>query len=411
MTRSMEQVETLVVGGGQAGLAMSHELTRHGVEHVVLERGHIGQSWRDRWESFCLVTPNWSVQLPDGVYDGDDPDGFMPRDEIVAFLERYASRSRVPVREGVAVRSLDTAPAGGFVARTSAGELQARRVVLATGAYQRPHRPVGSETLPRDLAQIDLHEYQHPAALPPGRVLIVGSGQSGCQLAEELHEAGREVVLACGKAPWAPRRIGDHDAVWWLLESGFLDGPVKSLPSSNARLGANILATGHGKPHDLHLRTLRALGVTLVGHFLGADGDHARFARDLTETVAWGDARHGELMQLFGKTAAELGMPQPVASDPEPFDDRAPEVVSLAGFGAFIFAGGFRPDYRSWLPWPAAFDDLGFPIQTDGASTVVDGLYFVGVPFLRTRKSPLLLGVGEDASIVGRTIAGGATLA
>jgi putative flavoprotein involved in K+ transport len=411
MTRSTEQVDTLVVGGGQAGLAVSHELTRHGVEHVVLERGRIGQAWRDRWDSFCLVNPNWTVQLPDGAYDGSDPDGYMPRDEIVAFLERYASRSRAPVREGVAVRSLDTMSTGGFVARTSAGDLRARHVVVATGAYQRPHRPAGSESLPRDLLQIDLHGYHNPAALPAGRVLIIGSGQSGCQLAEELHEAGREVVLACGKAPWTPRRIGDKDTVWWLVESGILDGTGASLPSPSARLGANSIATGHGQPHDLHLRTLRAMGVTLVGHFLGADREGAHFAGDLAETVAWGDARYGERRQVIQKMAAERGLPQPEMPDPEPFDGQAPDVVSLVGFGAVIFAGGFRPDYRSWLPWPDAFDDLGFPIQADGASTVVDGLYFVGVPFLRTRKSSLLLGVGEDAAIVARTIAEGSTLA
>ena len=407
VSRSTEQVEALVVGGGQAGLAVSHELTRNDVAHVVLERGRIGQSWRDRWESFCLVTPNWSVQLPDGAYDGDDPDGFMPRDEIVAFLERYASQSHAPVREGVAVEALETAPAGGFVARTSAGDLDARHVVVATGAYQRPHRPSGSESLPDDLMQIDLDGYHSPTALPSGRVLIVGSGQSGCQLAEELQEAGRDVVLACGKAPWAPRRIGNHDMYWWLVESGFLDGTAASLPSPKARLGANILATGHGEPHDLDLRTLRAVGVTLVGHFLGADEEVARFAPDLAETVAWGDARYGDLQQLFRETAA-LGAPQPAMPDPESFDDRAPEVVPLAGFGAVIFTGGFRPDYQSWLPWPAAFDDMGFPVQADGASTVVDGLYFVGVPYLRKRKSPLLFGVGEDASVVARTIAGGA---
>jgi putative flavoprotein involved in K+ transport len=411
MTRSIEQVETLVIGGGQAGLAMSHELTRHGVEHLVLERGHIGQSWRDRWESFCLVTPNWSVQLPDGAYDGSDPDGFMPRDEIVAFLERYASRSDLPVREGVEVRSLEAAAAGGFVARTSAGDLQTRRVVVATGAYQRAYRPAGALSLPADLPQIDLRGYQSPAALPPGRVLIVGSGQSGCQLAEELHDAGREVVLACGKAPWAPRMIGGRDMYWWAVESGFLNGTVASLPSPNARLGANVLATGHGTPHDLDLRTLRALGVTLVGHFLGADDEGARFAADLAETVAWGDARYHELVQLFRRTATERGLPQPGLPDPEPFDGRAPEVISLAGFGAVIFAGGFRPDYLAWLPWQAAFDELGFPIQVDGASTVVDGLYFVGVPFMRTRKSPLLLGVGEDAAVVARLITGRAVQA
>ena len=152
------------------------------------------------------------------------------------------------------------------------------------------------------------------------------------------------------------------------------------------------------------------MGVTLVGHFLGADGEGARFAPDLGETVAWGDARYGDVRKLIRKTAAERGLPQPEMPDPEPFDGQAPELVPLAGFGAVIFAGGFRPDYRSWLPWPEAFDDLGFPVQTDGASTVVDGLYFVGVPFLRKAKSPLLLGVGEDAAVVARTIAGQAAL-
>jgi putative flavoprotein involved in K+ transport len=400
-----EQVEALVIGGGSAGLAVSHELERRGIDHVVLERGRIGQSWRDRWDSFCLVTPNWSVQLPDGTYDESDPDGFMPRDEIVAFLERYASRSGTPVREGVSVRSLQAASAGGFVAETSGDAMHARHVVIATGAYQRPHRPAGVGSLPDDLVQIDLHGYRHPDALPPGHVLIIGSGQSGCQLAEELHEAGREVVLACGKAAWAPRRVGDEDLVWWLEESGFLSATVDSLPSPRARLGANILATGHGEAHDLHLRTLQAMGVTLVGHFLGADEIGARFAPDLAETMAWGDARHGDLMQLFRKTAAKLGLPDPQTPEPSPFDGLAPEVVPLDGFGAVIFAGGYRPDYHSWLPWPAALDDLGFPIQADGASTVVDDLYFIGVPFLRNRKSSLLIGVGDDATVIADTIA------
>ena len=406
-----EHVEALVLGGGSAGLAVSHELHRRGVERAVLERGRIGQSWRDRWDSFCLVTPNWSVQLPDGAYDGSDPDGFMPRDEIVAFLDRYASRSALPIREGVSVRSLQASSAAGFLAETTAGDVQAHHVVVATGAYQRPHRPAGSESLPHGLLQIDLHGYRHPDALPPGHILIVGSGQSGCQLAEELHEAGREVVLAAGKAAWAPRRIGDKDLVWWLEESGFLNGTVDSLPSPRARLGANILATGHGTPHDLHLRTLQAMGVTLAGHFLGADESGARFALDLPETMAWGDSRHGDLMQLFHETAERVGLPDPQIPEPPTFDGLAPDMVRLDGFGAVIFAGGYRPDYHSWLPWPAAFDDIGFPIQTDGASTVVDDLHFIGVPFLRNRKSSLLLGVGDDATVIADTIAGRVTKA
>ncbi len=406
MTGPTEHVDTVVIGGGSAGLATSHELARRGIEHVVLERGRIGQSWRDRWDSFCLVTPNWSVQLPEGAYDGADPDGFMPRDDIVAYLEDYASRSGVPVREGVAVRTVEMTATGGFVLETSEGRTHARRVVVATGAYQRPHRAPGSDSLPADLPQLDLHQFHNSDGLPPGRVLIIGSGQSGCQLAEELQQAGRDVVLACGKAPWTPRVIDGHDVFWWLEESGFLAGTAASLPSPNARLGANILATGHGEPHDLNLRTLRAQGVTLVGRFLGADGGQVRFAPNLAESVTWGDARYGDLMKAFAKLAADRGMPQPAAPDPAPFDPKAPETIDLAGLGAIIFTGGYRPDYQSWLPWPDAFDDLGFPIQTDGASTIVDDLYFVGVPYLRTRKSPLLLGVGDDATVVANTIAG-----
>jgi putative flavoprotein involved in K+ transport len=350
------------------------------------------------------VTPNWSVQLPGTTYDRDDPDGFMPRDEIVAFLERYAGSFGAPVREGVEVRSIESAPGGGFELATTAGRMHATSLVLANGAFQRPHRPAGAAGLPTDLLQIDVEDYRDAGALPAGGVLVVGSGQSGCQIAEELHEAGREVVLACGRAAWAPRRIGDRDLVWWLVESGFLDASVSSLPSPAARLGANITATGHGGGRDLHLRTLRAQGVTLVGHFLGASGHTARFAPDLIETVAWGDGRYRELMGLVRKTAAAQGLPTPEIQEPGPFAPDAPEQLSMADIGAVIFAGGFRPAYRDWLPWPNAFDDLGFPIQQDGASSVIDGLYFMGVHFLRKRKSSLLLGVVDDAPVVARAI-------
>jgi putative flavoprotein involved in K+ transport len=396
---------TVVVGAGQAGLAVSRELRRAGVEHVVLERGRVGQTWRDRWESFCLVTPNWSVQLPGHHYEGDDPDGFMPRDDVVSYLERYAQAA--PVQEGVAVTALRPRPGGGFALETSDGRLEADTVVLATGAYQRPHRPPGAATLPPDLLQIDVADYRSPAELPAGRVLVVGSGQSGAQIAEELHDAGREVFLACGKAPWLTRRIGDRDLVWWALETGFLDRTVDSLPSPTARLFANLLATGQGGGHDLHLRTLRHMGVTLLGRFVGADGRAARFAPDLAESVAWGDARHTEFMQLVRDLVAERALPDPKIVEPEPFDATAPEELDLNGFGAVIFAGGFRPDHASWVHCPGAFDELGFPVHEGCASSVAPGLYFVGVHFLRKRKSSLLIGVGEDAEIVAKQIAEG----
>ena len=402
----MEQLEAVVVGGGQAGLAASRELQRNGVEHVVLERGRIGQTWRDRWDTFCLVSPNWTVQLPDRPYDGDDPDGFMPRDEIVTYLEGYRDAFALPVREGVTAVSIERG-ADGFHIQTTIGDLQARALVLANGAFQRPHRPAGAETLPSDLLRIDVNDFRNATSLPPGRILIVGSGQSGCQIAEELHEAGREVVLACGKAPWMPRRVGGRDAFHWLVDSGFLEAPVESLPTPAVRLAANTTATGHDGGHDLDLRTLRAKGVILAGHFLGASNGAVRFAGDLAESMAWGDERNREIRDLIVRTAADLGYPAPDLSPPEPFDPSAPEQLFLEGFGAVIFAGGFRPDYGSWLSWPDAFDNLGFPIQRDGASTVVAGLYFVGVHFLRRRKSALLIGVGEDAAIVAGAIGEG----
>ena len=394
----------VVVGAGQAGLATSRELTKAGIEHVVLERGRIGQTWRDRWDSFCLVTPNWTVQLPDGHYGGPDPDGYMPRDEIVAYLERYAATSRAPVAENVDVRRMEALDPG-FALSTSAGKFRAGSIVLATGAYQRPHRPAAADTLPSGLFQIDADDYRNEHALPPGRVLVVGSGQSGCQIAEELHEAGRDVVLACGRAPWAPRRFGGRDLLWWLLETGFLDVSVDSLPAPDARLFGNILATGHGGGHDLHLRTLQARGVVLAGHFLGAADGRARFAPDLAETVAWGDERHVQFMDLVRGLVHERGLNDPGIAIPEPFEADAPEELALADFGAVVFASGFRPDYTSWLPWPEAFDEHGFPVHVDGASTVVPGLYFVGIHFLRKRKSSLLLGVGEDAALVAAAIA------
>ena len=397
-------MSVVVVGAGQAGLATSRELTKAGVDHVVLERGRVAQTWRGRWDSFCLVTPNWFVRLPDGHYDGPDPDGYMPRDEIVSWFERYAAACDPPVREEVDVQSVE-ATGEGFLLGTSDGSLQAKTVVLATGAYQRPYRPAAAETLPPDLLAIDVEGYRNERDLPAGRVLVVGSGQSGCQIAEELHVAGRDVVLACGRAPWTLRRWGGRDFTWWADETGFLDATVESLPDPSARLFANVQTSGHGGGHDLHLRTLQAQGVVLAGHFLGAENGRMQFADDLAESAAWGDDRYRQFRELVRKLVAERGLEDAGLADPEPFEAAAPESLDARDFGAVIFAGGFRPDYRSWLPWQDAFDVHGFPLHRDGASTVVPGLYFVGVHFLRKRKSSLLGGVGEDAAIVAHQIA------
>ena len=406
MKRSAKAEHDLVVlGAGQAGLAISRELARRDLEHVVLERGRVGESWRGRWASFCLVTPNWTMQLPDQPYDGENPDAFDARDEIVGFLERYATRFEVPVHEGVDVRSLHRHEPAGFLLETSAGPIATRGVVLATGAFQRPTRLPSGSTIPMDLLTLEAADYRSPTELPVGPVLVVGSGQSGCQIAEELAEAGRDVFLSCGRAPWLPRRIGDHDFVWWLYESGFLDATVDSLPEARARLWANLLATGRNGGHDLHLRTLHELGVVLLGHLAGIAGRRAVFEPDLFESLAWGDQRYFQLLELFDTFATERGIPRPEVPEPAPLVCDTRETLDLKSFAAIVFAGGFRPDYESWVCIPRAFDELGFPIHEDGASPVADGLYFIGVHFLRKRKSSSFTGACEDAPIVASKIA------
>jgi putative flavoprotein involved in K+ transport len=397
--------DVTIVGGGHAGLALSAALSQRSIDHIVLERDRIGATWANRWDSFCLVTPNWAIDLPGQGYDGPEPDGYMPKADLVAFLERYAEHTAAPVQTGVEVTAA-RADDEGFELDTSDGAISTRVLVAANGAYQRPHRPAGVEALPPELPVIDLTGYTNPAEVPDGGVLVVGSGQSGCQVSEELHDAGRDVVLACGKAPWVPRRLGDRDIVWWLAQTGFLDQPVASLPDPSFRFVSNPLTTGHGGGHDLHYRTLQAMGVTLAGHFVGCDGGTVVFDDALSDSVAWGDARHRDLMGLVRRLTAERGVPEPDIEDPPPFDaSAAPSSLPVERFGSVILTGGFRPDYASWLPWPDAFDPMGFPLHTDGASTVVDGLHFMGVHFLRTRKSSILWGARDDAEVVAAGVA------
>jgi putative flavoprotein involved in K+ transport len=258
--------------------------------------------------------------------------------------------------------------------------------------------------MPAGIAVLDAESYRNEAALPPGAVLIIGSGQTGCQLAEELKQAGREVVLACGKAPWFMRRVDGRDVFDWAHETGFMDHTIADLPSPAARLGGNVQATGHDGGHDLHFRTLQSIGVVLAGHFLGTEDGRAHFAPDLAASVAFGDARYRDLRELIARTCVRLGAAVPEMPDPPPFQAEAPESIDLRSVGSVIFTSGFRPDYKSWIHLDA-FDEMGFPIQVDGASTVVPGLYFCGVHFLRKRKSSLLLGVGEDAAIVASRMA------
>ena len=400
----MDAVDVVVVGGGQAGLATSRQLSEAGVDHVVLERHRVGQAWRDRWDSFTLVLPNWTLDLPGFPYEGPDPDGFMPRDEIVAHLETYAASFGAPVREGVEVVGLERSGRE-WTVRTSGGALSARAVVVASGSFQKAHLPPGWDDVTAGLGRLDVGEYRNPHALADGKVLVVGSGQSGCQIAADLAVAGREVFLACGRAPWLPRRAGDRDIFWWIWESGFMETPVSALEDPAERLGANPQLSGRDGGQDLHFRTLHAAGVTLLGHLVGFDGDTALFADDLPAILAAGDEAFGRLRGLILQTADRLGTPIDDLHEPEPFQPVAPQRLDLAGFAAVISASGFRPNYRQWLDTPEALDPMGFPVQDMIGQGPIPGLHFVGAHFLRKRKSALLCGVGEDAALVAERIA------
>jgi len=392
--------DVAIVGAGQAGLATSWYLTQANVDHVILEAGRVAETWRSRrWDSFCLVTPNWSVQLPGAKYAGPDPDGFMDLAALVRHFQGWADSFDAPVTEGCAVTALD-ADGDHFVLTTANGKLQARTVVVASGGYQRPHLPANAGQLPKNLKQLLAEEYTNPAGLPPGAVLIVGSGQTGCQLAEELHEAGRKVVLSCGRCPWAPRRLGDHDLVWWVIESGFWERTLAQLPSPAARLLGNPQATGHGGGHDLHYRTLHEMGVELVGRFAGADDGEIHFADDLTQSIEAGDNMTRMLMKYVDALCAREGIPIPFEV-PSPLKLKGRTKLDVKDLGAVIWTSGYRPAY-DWVNFPV-FDDMGFPVQVDGRSAV-PGLYFMGVHFQRKAQSAVLYGVGEDAEVVARDI-------
>lgn len=396
-------VEVAVIGAGQAGLATSWFLTQSGVDHVVLEAGGVADTWRKRrWDSFCLVTPNWSVQLPGAKYDGADPDGFLPLAELVDYFQSWAESFDAPVEENSPVTSLE-ADDGGFLLSVPSGKLKARTVVVATGAFQRPHRPAGAEALSDGVTQLFAEEYHNPEALPPGAVLVIGSGQTGCQLAEELHKAGRKVFLACGRCVWVPRVLEGRDIVWWMIESGFMDRTPDKLPSPMARLLGNPQATGHGGGRDLNFRLLNDMGVELVGRYLGADGSKIRFADDVATSVDFGDARLADLLKFIEAYCASIGATPPRLEMPPPLRIKTRTELDIAQdrIGAVIWTSGYRPDY-GWVKFPVC-DDMGFPVQTDGR-TKVPGLYFMGVHWMRKGKSSILYGVGEDAEVVAQHI-------
>jgi putative flavoprotein involved in K+ transport len=404
--------ETIIIGGGQAGLATSYHLQQRGRGNIVLEQAtRAGNAWRnDRWDSFTLLTPNWSFRLPGAEYQGDAPNAFMQRDEIVARFEQYVERYDLPVTYGVRVTSVEQDAAGqGYLVRTEQSLMRARNVVIATGLYQGPKIPPFSADLPRHITQLHSGHYRNPQSLPAGAVLVVGSGQSGSQIAEELYQSGRKVYLSVGGAGRGPRWYRGKDIFEWLYLSGFLDRTADQLPSPKARFAGSIQVSGRDGGRSLNLHKFARDGVVLLGHLQGARENRVRLAPDLKANLARTDRSEVELVESIDRYIAQAGVDAPLESLPVLRDGyEADETVELdlqaAGITAIIWAAGYRFDF-SLVKLPV-LDSDGYPVQTRGVTDYA-GLYFVGLPWLNKMKSGLLVGVGEDADYVASVIDGG----
>ena len=401
-----ESVDTLVVGAGQAGLAMSGLLSAAGQEHIVLEaRERLGGGWLDRWDEFTLVTPNRLASFPGMPYDGPDPDGFMGRDAIAERVTRYAEVVGAPVALDAEVRRLTPLDGGGFRVSTRRGDLTARRVVVATGSYHRPRIPALADAVDPGVVQLHSHDYRNEAGLPPGAVLVVGSGQTGAQLAEELFEAGRRVYLSVGTAGRAPRRYRGVDIFGWLAQIA-LRGPefglglptVDMLPDPNLKFAANPHVSGRHGGHETNLRRFAADGMQLAGRLFAADGPRLGFADDLATQLAHADRFFDEELRDLIETFIERAGLEVPPDDREPFAYEPTPIASLdlgrAGVSTIIWATGYALDY-GWIDAPI-FDRRGYPRHTRGVADL-PGLYFLGLLWQHTEGSATLVGPALDA--------------
>lgn len=390
----------MVIGGGHSGLAMSHELTRRDIDHVVLERGEVANSWRtERWDSLRLLTPNWQSRLPGYRYGGDDPDGFMTVPEVVSFISGYADTIRAPVETGVRVQSVRPNGAGYQVA-TTRGEWHARGVVLATGACNLPNIPAAARDLPNDVASVPAIDYSNPDTLPPGGVLVVGASATGLQVTEELVRSGRSVTLAVGEHVRMPRTYRDRDIQWWMERTGLLDDrydAVDDLVRARNLPSPQLVGTPERKTLDLN--ALTGLGVRLVGRLMGFRDGRAQFSGSLPNVCKLADLKLNRLQNSFDEWAmqheatAEAGERLPPTTVPE----QPCLGVDLAkeGIRSVLWATGYRPDY-SWLHAPVL--DRKWRLRHDGGVvTDAPGMVALGLTFLRRRKSSFIHGAEDDA--------------
>ena len=391
----------VVIGGGQAGLSASHYLGKQGIDHIVFEKKTVAHKWKnERWDAFCLVTPNWQCQLPDHPYDGEDPHGFMVKDEIIAYVDRFVRKVNPPVLEGTSVTSLEQA-GDIFTVESSAGTATADSVVIATSLYSEPAIPRAAERLPGDILQLHTADYRNPGQLPEGAVVVVGSGQSGCQIAEDLHLAGRKVHLVTGNAPRCARFYRGRDVVDWLADVGQYDITIAHDGMTKKKHDTNHYLTGRDGGRDIDLRKFALEGMTLYGRMKGVTDGKMLFEPNLKANLDGADRVYNGINALIDRYIAEKGIAAPAGSEyvplwepeiePVDLDLRAQTVTSV------IWATGFSPDW-SFVGLPI-FDGTGYPVQRRGV-TGIDGVYVLGLPWLWTWGSGRFLSVGKDAEHV-----------
>jgi putative flavoprotein involved in K+ transport len=398
-----EDHDTVIIGGGQAGLAMSTILRRQGREHIVLERRRIGERWRsERWDSLCFQFPNWTLELPGFRYSGDDPDGYTHYTEISRIIDDYARATQAMVREGAEVFALYEDDHGGFLLTTEDGSIRARRVVIATGPFQQPLIPELAQAIAPSVYQTDPTRYQSPENLPPGAVLVIGSGASGYQIADELHYAGRRVYLSVSRHRRVPRRFRGRDAYWWLERMGRFAQTIDSFP--DRRWPPSTVVTGVGGGYDVNVRSLAAAGVGIAGRAVGTTDASVTFDDSANAVLNAADKAYRDFVSLARELAAGEVGEELTEDDDADTNAAAAGLESLrsidlarTGVGAIIWATGYVYDY-DWVHVPV-IDSRGRPVQQRGV-TEHPGLYFLGLHWMHTFKSGLFSGVGADAEYI-----------
>ena len=405
------RLPAVIVGGGQAGLSVSWYLKQAGIDHVVLERDTLMHNWADaRWDSFCLVTPNFQCRLPGYSYDGSDPQGFMVKKEIQEFLTGFVTSFSPPVREGVQVTSVRAADGGGFTVETTSGTYLTEQVVVATGGYHTPSIPRLGERLPSAVEQIHSARYRNAESLPDGPVLVVGTGQSGAQIAEDLLLAGRDVHLAVGGAPRFARRYRGKDVITWLEETGYYDKPVTDKPvEERTKDKTNHYVTGRDGGRDIDLRAFATQGMSLHGRLREVSDESLHFGGDLEASLDHADEVYNGINAMIdehieGSDTHGVDVGEPSRYHPvwRPYGYRGSQ-LPVDGIAAVVWATGFVRDYR-WLHVPV-FDGAGHPQHVRGVSSV-PGVYFIGLPWQHTWGSGRFAGLDRDAEHVAQRLSG-----